>query len=79
MCGDEAARYQVTRALAFPTIAVPNARTLPLPLLFHPRALSTGAQVQCNVADYDDDLTVVVDSRRERTTLFITLLPDSFA
>lgn len=40
-------RYQPTRALAFPTIAVPNARTLPLPLVFHPRAESS-AEVQCS-------------------------------
>lgn len=38
-------RYQPTRALAFPTIAVPNARTLPLPLVFHPHAESS-AEVQ---------------------------------
>lgn len=33
------ARRQLTRALAFPTIAVPNARTLPLSLLFRTRVV----------------------------------------
>lgn len=70
-------RYQRLIALAFPTIVVPNVRTLPLPLVFHPRAES-------NTKVYNADTDVRDESARRRAprcerSLFTVSFSDSFA